>query len=245
VNSGTTLVFGASGAVGSALCQRLAEAGRPVAAAGRNYERLNEALGPMDLPLLVADARDSSQVRDAIQEVKDGPDGLGAVVNCVGSLLLKPAHATSDEEWTEVLETNLGSAFLVVKHGAAALQRSGGAIVLVSSAAASTGLPNHEAIAAAKSGVEGLTRSAAATYAARNLRVNAVAPGLVRSGMTASLFEDQVALGASKAMHPLGRPGEPAEIASAIEWLLDAEWVTGQVLGVDGGLSRARPRMKL
>lgn len=244
LSPGTILVLGASGAVGRAVCHRLADSGRAVAAAGRSYERLNEAVGSLDIPLMVVDARESAQVRDAIEQAGAAAGGLAGVVNCVGSLLLKPAHATSEDEWREVVRANLDSAFWVVKHGAAAMQKTGGAIVLVSSAAASAGLANHEAIAAAKAGVEGLTRSAAATYAARNIRVNAVAPGLVRSPLTANVFASELALKASKAMHALGRTGEPEEIASAIEWFLDAEWVTGQVLGVDGGLSRVRTRAR-
>jgi NAD(P)-dependent dehydrogenase (short-subunit alcohol dehydrogenase family) len=120
----------------------------------------------------------------------------------------------------------------------------GGSVVLVSSAAARLGLANHEAIAAAKAGVIGLTLSAAATYAARGLRVNAVAPGLVRTPLTARITGSEAALKASTALHALGRIGEPEDVASAIAWLLDPaqSWVTGQVLGVDGGLATLRSR---
>lgn len=120
----------------------------------------------------------------------------------------------------------------------------GGSIVLVSSAAARIGFANHEAIAAAKAGVIGLTLSAAATYGPRHIRVNCVAPGLVRTPMTSRLTANEVALKASTAMHPLGRIGEPEDVAAAIEWLLSPEqsWVTGQVLGIDGGLGSVRSR---
>jgi NAD(P)-dependent dehydrogenase (short-subunit alcohol dehydrogenase family) len=124
------------------------------------------------------------------------------------------------------------------------MESSGGAIVLVSTAAAAIGLANHEAIAAAKAGVEGLARSAAATYAARRIRVNCVAPGLVRSALTARITGNESALKASLAMHPLGRVGEPADVARALEFLLDPanDWITGQVLGVDGGLGMLKTR---
>jgi NAD(P)-dependent dehydrogenase (short-subunit alcohol dehydrogenase family) len=117
---------------------------------------------------------------------------------------------------------------------------------LVSSAAARLGLANHEAIAAAKAGVIGLTLSAAATYAPKRIRVNAVAPGLVRTPLTARITGSESALEASTSLHALGRIGEPDEVAGAIAWLLDPaqSWITGQVLGIDGGLatvcSRAR-----
>ena len=96
-----------------------------------------------------------------------------------------------------------------------------------------------------RAGVEGLARSAAATYAPRGIRVNAVAPGLVRTPLAARLLASEAAEQASAAMHALGRVGEPEDVAEAVEWLLDAErsaWVTGQTIRVDGGLADVRPR---
>ena len=119
----------------------------------------------------------------------------------------------------------------------------GGSIVFVSSAAARRGLANHEAIAAAKAGLIGLTLSAAATYARYSIRVNSVAPGLVRTPLTESITRNEAALRHSTSLHALRRIGEPAEVASAIRWLLDPaqSWVTGQVIGVDGGLASIQP----
>jgi len=109
------------------------------------------------------------------------------------------------------------------------------------SAAGRIGLPNHEAIAAAKAGVEGLVRSAAATYAPR-MTVNAVAPGLVDTPLAARITANPAARAASEKKHALGRLGHPEEIAGAIAWLLgpDAGWMTGETLAIDGGLSRVR-----
>ena len=169
--------------------------------------------------------------------------GLDGLANCVGSILLKPAHLTSEEEWDAVVSTNLKSAYAAVRAAARAMT-AGGSVVLVSSAAGRLGLANHEAIAAAKAGVIGLALSAAATYAPKGIRVNAVAPGLVRTPMTARITGNEAALKASTAMHALGRIGEPEDVASAIAWLLDPvqSWVTGQVIGVDGGLATLRSR---
>jgi NAD(P)-dependent dehydrogenase (short-subunit alcohol dehydrogenase family) len=168
---------------------------------------------------------------------------LDGLVNCVGSLLLKPAHLTSDEEWATALALNLTSSFGTIR-AAARSMRSGGSVVLMSSAAGRLGLANHEAIAAAKAGVIGLTLSAAATYAPKGIRVNALAPGLVRTPLTARITGSEASLEASTALHPLGRLGEPDEVAAAIAWLLDPgqSWITGQVLGVDGGLASVRSR---
>ena len=101
-----------------------------------------------------------------------------------------------------------------------------------------------KAIAAAKAGVEGLALAAAASYARYQIRVNCVAPGLTRTGLTRALTQNEAVAKTSAALHPLGRIGEPAEIASAICWLLDRRqsWVTAQVFGVEGGLGRIQAR---
>jgi 3-oxoacyl-[acyl-carrier protein] reductase len=123
-------------------------------------------------------------------------------------------------------------------------QPCGGVVVLCSSVAAKRGLINHEAIAAAKAGVEGLALAAAASYARYQVRVNFVAPGLTRTGLTRSLTQNEAMTKTSAALHPLGRIGEAAEVASAICWLLGGaqRWVTGQVIGVDGGLGSVQAR---
>ena len=127
------------------------------------------------------------------------------------------------------------------------MNAQGGSIVLISSTAALHGLVNHEAIAAAKGGIVGLVRSAAATYADKRLRFNAVAPGLIATSLTAQLTANEENLRVSKLMHPLGRIGTLKDIVAAILFFLnpDNDWVTGQVLAVDGGLSSAKSRIRL
>jgi NAD(P)-dependent dehydrogenase (short-subunit alcohol dehydrogenase family) len=134
--------------------------------------------------------------------------------------------------------------FSVLRAAAPILSRGGGSVVLVSSAAARIGLPNHEAVAAAKAGVLGLARSAAATYASRGVRVTVVSPGLVRTPLAARIVDHEPSLRASAAMHALGRIGEPEEVARMIAFLLAPEqgWITGQEFGVDGGLGTLRAR---
>ena len=158
--------------------------------------------------------------------------------------MLKPAHLTSTADWNATLAANLSSAFGCVRAAGRLLKADGGSVVLVSSAAARVGLANHEAIAAAKAGVIGLMLSAAATYARQRIRFNAVAPGLVRTPLTKGLVSSELAEKASVAMHPLGRLGEPEDVARAIAWLLDPAqgWITAQVIGVDGGLADVRGR---
>ena len=236
------LIVGASGGIGSSLARVLSAAGHSVFLAGRNEAALAELSAPLGCGFAQVDATSFDAVARCTQSAAQHLGGLDGVANCVGSLLLKPAHATSEADFAATIAANLTSAFAVVRSGAAVLREKGGSLVLVSSAAARIGLPNHEAIAAAKAGVIGLTLSAAATYARHNVRVNCVAPGLVRTPLTARITENITALQASTAMHALGRVGQPAQVASAIAWLLDPaqNWVTGQTIGVDGGLGTLR-----
>lgn len=241
------LIVGAKGGVGRALALHLHAQGARVALAARETEPLAELAATCGgAPCFALDARDFEAVSGLFAAVRAECGRLDGVANVVGSLLLRPAHSTSQAQWDEVLSTNLGSAFACVRAagGAALLGEGPSALVLVSSAAAQVGLPQHEAIAAAKAGIEGLTRSAAATYASAGLRVNAVSPGLTKTPLTQRLWASEAAAAASAAMHPLGRLGEPEEVAAAIAFLLTQPWITGQVLGVDGGLATLRPKQR-
>ena len=232
------IIVGAAGGIGSALSRRLKRLGAEPILFGRTADKLAELGKELDAATKTVDASNAAEFEAAV--AASGP--IQGIVNCAGSVLLKPAHLTSDSDWSETLRTNLTTAFHVVRSGSRLMMQTGGSIVLCSTAAARIGLANHEAIAAAKAGVIGLTLSAAATYAGRNIRVNCVAPGLVETPLTGKITSNEAALKASLAMHALGRVGKPEHVASAISWLLDPEndWVTGQVLGVDGGLGSVR-----
>ncbi len=224
------LILGSTSAIAQALTRRLEAEGARVEGHSRRAGGLNLA--------------DFAEVERVVETAAARHGRLDGVVNCAGSILLKPAHLTTAAEYQATIEANLTTAFAAVRAAAKVMMAPGGSIVLVSSAAARTGLANHEAIAAAKAGVIGLTLAAAATYAPRRIRVNCVAPGLTATPLTARITGNDAARAASTAMHPLRRLGEPEDVASAIAWFLDPSnsWVTGQVLGVDGGLSSVRAR---
>lgn len=237
-------ILGATGGIGIAVARRLVNQGRSVFLIGRNEEKLLAVASELHQPYAVVDFKNSQPLEDALKRASDADGELTGLVNCIGSVVLKPAHATSDDEFRQVIETNLFTSFAAVRAGAKLLRANGGSIVLFASAAAEIGIANHEAIAAAKAGVIGLARSAAATYAPNNIRVNVISPGLVRTEMTRRIWEHPAAASASTAMHALGRFGEPEQVASLAAWLLDSEnhWITGQVIGMDGGLGHVLPR---
>ncbi|WP_125132563.1 SDR family oxidoreductase [Microbacterium sp. 10M-3C3] len=227
------LLIAASSDIGAATDRMLRAEGHRVVTTARSTDRIQ--------PDTVLDAADFDAVDAAVAAAGD----LDGIAVFAGSMLLKPAHLTSRAQFDDIVAASLATAFAAVR-AAGAHMRSGGSVVLVSSAAALAGLPNHDAIAAAKAGVIGLTLSAAASYASRGLRVNAVAPGLVQTRLTAGLTASATSRHVSEAMHPLGRLGEPDDVARAVAFLLDPanDWITGQVLGVDGGLGSIRPRQR-
>ena len=228
------LVIAASSSIGQSVVNTLISQGDHVFTTARDNLKI--------LPNALLDATNF----DAVNEVFKQAGQIDGVVNCAGSLLLKSAHTTSKEQFQAVIDSSLTTSFATVR-AAGMHMKEGGSVVLISSAAAMVGLANHEAIAAAKAVIIGLAQSAAATYANLGLRFNVVAPGMTDTPLTAQLISNELALNASKAMHPLGRIGTPEDIARAIVFLLDPKnnWITGQVLAVDGGLSKVRPKMKM
>jgi len=234
------LLFGASGGIATALSQRLHSQGWTLSLATRNPDRiqLNGA------SVIEADATTESGTREAFDHAEEAFGTPTAVVNCLGNALLKPLHQTTSVEFADIMRLHVFSSYIITRECAKRMKQ-GGSVALLSSVAVATGMPNHELIAMAKGAVEGLVRSAAATYASKGLRFNAVAPGLTETPATAHLCKEP-ARKISENMHPLGRIGTPEDIASALAWLIDSEnsWISGEILHVDGGLAhlRGRPR---
>ncbi len=238
------LITGASGGIGSALCRQLQAQGCQVAAVGRDAGRLTE------VDAAVRIVADTTTPEGAMLAISTCQEALGAapmlLAHCVGSTLIAPLHRTRLEAYREVMRVNLDSAVFMLQAWIAALKGGPGAAVFASSVVARIGVANHEAIAAAKGGVEALVRSAAATYAAQGLRVNAVAPGMTETPMTAGMLKMPAMRDGAARQYPLGGVQTADQVADAMAWLLgdSAARLTGQVIAVDGGFTTVRPLVK-
>lgn len=238
------LVTGASGGIGRALVKRLIAEGYAVAAVGRDAGRLSEVAASARI------AADTTTPEGAAAAIADCRVLLGAapsrLAHCVGNTLIAPLHRTPLDAYRETIRVNLDSAVYVLQAWIAALQGGPGAAVFASSVVARTGVANHEAIAAAKGGLDALVRSAAATYAAQGVRINAVAPGLTETPLTAGMLRLPVQREGAARQYPLGGVQTAGDVADVMGWLLgqSAARLTGQVIAVDGGFTTIRPLVK-
>jgi NAD(P)-dependent dehydrogenase (short-subunit alcohol dehydrogenase family) len=238
------LITGASGGIGRALASQLHARGCLVAAVGRDAGRLNEVEAAVRI------AADTTTPEGAASAIAACQEAFGAaptlLAHCVGSTLIAPLHRTRLDAYREVMRVNLDSAVYMLQAWIAALQGGPGAAVFASSVVARIGVANHEAIAAAKGGVEALVRSAAASYASQGLRINAVAPGMTDTPMTAGMLKVPAMREGAARQYPLGGVQTADQVAEVMAWLLGdgAARLTGQVLAVDGGFTTVRPLVK-
>jgi 3-oxoacyl-[acyl-carrier protein] reductase len=224
----TYLVVGHRGGIGSALVGALLERGDEVIGISRNPAALQH--------------RNLRQIRTDVLDW-DGtglPEALDGVVYAPGSISLKPFRSFRPEEFRADFELNALGAALTLQKTERALRAARGAALLFSTVAVGQGMSYHASIAMAKGAVEGLVRSLAAEWAPA-VRVNALAPSLTDTPLAAKLLGTEARATAAAERHPLKRVGQPSDLASAGLALLDNPWVTGQILGVDGGMSTLRP----
>ncbi len=220
------LIAGASSGIGYAIAERLISAGDQVISVSRNQ------------PDLEISAHLNYDVRSALPlPPVDGPvDGL---VYCPGSITLKPFKSLKPQDFQADFEINfLGAVRFIQAYLPNLMASENPSIVLFSSVAAGTGMNYHTSISASKAAIEGFVRSLAAEMAPK-LRVNAIAPSLVKTPMTVRLTDTDAKVSQSADRHPLKRIGAPEDIAGLALFLLsvDAAWISGQIMHIDGGLS--------
>ncbi|MCJ8208393.1 SDR family oxidoreductase [Mucilaginibacter sp. RS28] len=228
------LIAGASSAIGTALLKSLTEKGAKVYAIARR--RVEE--WPAGIEFLEADLSKPVEGLAAFL-----PEKLHGFVYCAGSIQLKPFTRFTDDDFLHDYQLNTLGATRVSRAALPALKAAGSSsVVYISSVAAKTGMPYHTSIAAAKGGLEGFALALAAELASLHIRVNVVAPSLTETPLAATLLNTAEKKEASAKRHPLGRYGQPRDISEAIEFLLSdkSDWITGQVLSVDGGMGHLK-----
>lgn len=240
--SGTVLIYGGTGGIGAATARALKAEGYGLHLVARDGARLAELAAELDATHTVADVT----APESFQQVAaEAGTQLAGLVYAVGSIRLKPLARLGLADFEADFRLNAAGAALAVQAALPALKAHEGtaSVVLFSSIAAQQGFAAHASVAMAKGAVEGLTRALAAELAPR-IRVNAVAPSLTRTPLARSLTDNAQMAEAIAQMHALGRLGEPRDIANLAAFLIGdkSSWITGQVMGVDGGRSSLRTK---
>ena len=230
------LIFGATGAVGSSLAKLLNENSISTHLIGKNEEEISRLSEETNGSYSVADVTDPSFIEKIDSDLKN--IDIAGIAYCVGSIDLKPINLVTKKDYLKSLELNLFPIVEIIKKYKENLKKNKASIVVFSTVAVKQGFANHSIISPVKASLEGLTVSLAAELAP-NIRINCIAPSLSNSKMAGKILGNtKIAEGIAK-QHPLKRLGEGKDSASLTKFLLSNEssWITGQIIGVDGGRS--------
>ena len=235
--SGKYLIFGATGSIGSNLAKLMASKNQDVQLIGRDENGLNSLSSELGCKYNVVDVLDEQSIKNLKNEF-EGQD-ISGIAYCVGSIDLKPVRAVKKDDLMKCFDLNFFPIFETIKNFQDNLKKNKGSIVMFSTVAVQRGFTNHSIIASVKGAIEGLTVSLAAEFAP-NIRVNCIAPSLTKSKIAEPILRNKlIAEGVAKA-HPMKRVGEGRDAAAMAQFLLseDSSWITGQIIGVDGGRSK-------
>ena len=233
---GKILIFGATGAVGSSLAKLLNSGSNEIHLVGKNEAEVSKLSEEIGSSFSVADVTDPNFI-DKVDGDLQGSD-IAGIAYCVGSIELKPINLVTKKDYLKGLELNLFPIVEIIKKYKDNLKKNKASIVVFSTVAVKQGFPNHSIISPIKAALEGLTVSLAAELAP-NVRINCIAPSLSNSKMAGRILGNaKIAEGIAK-QHPLKRVGEGMDSAALAKFLLSEEssWITGQIIGVDGGRS--------
>ncbi len=230
------LIIGATGSIGSAVSRNIQKNGGKTHLVGRNETELSALAKELGSTFTVADVLNENFSDEIINDLEN--EEIDGLAFCVGSIDLKPLKLTKKSDYMQCFNLNLISATEVIRSCYEKLKKNKGSIVLFSTVAARKGFMNHSIISSAKSAVEGLTVALAAEFAP-NIRVNCIAPSLSKSKMATPMLKNEKMADSIAKMHALKRLGEGEDFSSLVNFLLskDSSWITGQIIGVDGGRS--------
>jgi NAD(P)-dependent dehydrogenase (short-subunit alcohol dehydrogenase family) len=234
------LVTGGAHGIGRAVAAGLVAEGADVVILDFEKEAVERAAAELDCVAVVGDVSNRMDVREAVETCVRRHGGLDVVSANAGVAAVEPFLDTNDQSWERIVSINLHGAFRTIQESASAMRSAGGgAIVVTTSTNAFWPETGTSAYTASKHGLLGLVRNAAIDLARYGIRVNAVAPGIVRTRLSWFLTEDPVEGPKYLENVPLGRFAEPEDIAKAILFLAsdDAAYITGEQLVVDGGVS--------
>ena len=239
------LITGGNGGIGFGMASGLAQAGATVLLAGRNAEKSSAAVASLRVKGWQADAVEADVTREhavarLFQEVMLRQGRLDILVNNAGTSIRKPAHELTLDEWNQVMDTNLTSAFLCCRAAHALMKGSGGKIINIGSMLSIFGAPYAPVYGASKGGIVQFTKSIATAWAADNIQANAVLPGWIDTDLTRKAREQVPGLhDRVLARTPAGRWGVPADLAGVAVFLASSasDFVTGTAIPVDGGYS--------
>jgi len=235
----TAVVTGASRGIGAAIAQQLVKDGCYVigsATSESGVEKIGEALGDSGTGV-VLDLSNVESIAQSIEQIEATGKAISILVNNAGATQDNLFMRMKEEDWSRVIEINLNSVYRISKPFIRGMMRNRwGRIINVGSVVARGGNPGQTNYVAAKAGIEGFTRALAAEVGSRNITVNCVAPGYIKTDMTADLSDSIVENMLSRI--PLGRQGDPAEVAETVSFLASeaASYITGQTIHVNGGM---------
>ncbi|TCD12445.1 SDR family NAD(P)-dependent oxidoreductase [Oricola cellulosilytica] len=238
---GKYLIYGANGGIGSAIARRLASAGAALHLTGRNGDALDILASELGATYSIGNVLNADDISRIADEA--GAD-LAGLVYAPGTINLKPLKRLSDDDFLNDFRINALGAVNAIQASLDALKAGeGGSVLLFSTIAVSQGFAAHASVSMAKGAVEGLVR-ALGTELAPHVRVNAIAPSLVDTGLSKAVTSSEQMAKAIAGMHAIPRVGRPEDLAALAEVLLTPAggWITGQVIGVDGGRSTLRPK---
>ena len=230
------IILGATGSIGSSLAKKVVADGGQVHLVGRDEPSLSKLASELNSTFTNCDVLEENFSERIFSDLGDTP--INGLAYCVGSIDLKPIRMTKKSDYMQSFNLNLISAVEVIRRASESLKQNKGSIVLFSTVAVRRGFTNHSIVSSAKGAIEGLTVSLAAEFAP-NIRVNCIAPSLTKSKISDFLLKNEKMADSIAKMHPLKRLGEGSDSSSVANFLLsdNSSWITGQILGVDGGRS--------